>query len=371
MPPDLRIAYFAHTVRSDWNNGNAHFLRGLLHHLGLAGQDVTVFEPDHEWSVDNLRQEPLGEYSLRQVDEIYPDLTIELYRVDQLHERTLWRRTLHGFDLVVLHEWSPPALAHLLLDLRQELRFQLVFHDTHHRASSSPEQIRLFGIDQFDGVLAFGEALRGIYRERFGINQVWTLHEAADVDVFHRLPLKAKQQDIVWIGNWGEGERSDEIRRFLLDPAAALSQYDFSIHGVRYPESGLVALQTAGVSYGGYLPNLDAPEAYAQSRLTVHVPRQQYSGAMAGIPTIRVFEALACGIPLISAPWHDTEELFRPGDFAWASDTAEMVLTMRRLLTDEDAAQQQVARGLETVLQRHTCAHRAQEFLQIAEEVFR
>lgn len=369
MLPELRIAYFAHTVRSDWNNGNAHFLRGLLHHLGVAGQNVTVYEPDHEWSIDNLLQEPVGEHSLSQFLETYPDLNIQLYRPDQVCDRELWRRTLHGYDLVVVHEWNPPELAHLLLELRDQAAFRLVFHDTHHRASSSPEQIRLFGIHRFDGVLAFGEALRTIYRERFGIEQVWTFHEAADTGVFHPFPLTAKQQDVVWVGNWGEGERSDEIRRFLLDPAAAMPQYEYRIHGVRYPETGLAALQAAGVSYGGYLPNLNAPMAYAESRLTVHVPRQQYSGAMQGIPTIRVFEALACGIPLVSAPWQDTEELFRPGDLSWARNTAEMIANIQHLLTHTAAAEEQVARGLETVLQRHTCAHRANEFLQIAEEL--
>lgn len=369
MPPERRIGYFAHTLRSDWNNGNAHFLRGLLHQLGVAGQNVTIFEPDHDWSLDNLREEALGEHSLLQFQETYPDLDIELYRPDQVEDRELWQRTLHGFDIVVVHEWNPPELAHLLLDLRDGLGFRLLFHDTHHRASSSPEQIRRFGIDRFDGVLAFGEALRTIYHERFGINQVWTLHEAADTDVFHPILAAERQQDVIWIGNWGEGERSDEIRRFLLDPAAAMPQFEFRIHGVRYPENGLAALQAAGVSYGGYLPNLDAPETYAASGLTVHVPRQQYSGAMTGIPTIRVFEALACGIPLISAPWQDTEGLFRPGDFLWARDTAEMTRAIHHLLTDTEAAQEQILRGLETVQQRHTCAHRAQEFLHIAEEL--
>ncbi len=369
MQHELRIAYFAHAIRSDWNNGNAHFLRGLLHQLGVAGQSVTIFEPDHEWSIDNLREEPLGVDSLEHFNETYPDLDIELYRPDQVQERELWQRTLHSYDLVVVHEWNPPQLAHLLLELRTNLGFRLLFHDTHHRASSSPEQIQLFGIDRFDGVLAFGEALRTLYRERFGIERVWTLHEAADVEIFRPLTAVEKQQDIVWIGNWGEGERSDEIRRFLLDPAAAMPQYETRIYGVRYPENGLAALQAAGVSYGGYLPNLDAPETYACSRLTVHMPRQQYSGAMTGIPTIRVFEALACGIPLVSAPWSDTEELFRPGDFLWARNTAEMTAAIQHLLTDADAARQQAALGLETVLQRHTCAHRAQELLQIVEDL--
>lgn len=370
MPHELRIAYFAHSFRSDWNNGNAHFLRGLLHHLGKAGQDVTVYEQDTNWSIDNLREEHLGEHSLRQFDETYPDLNVRLYRADQAFELETWHRALSGTDLVVLHEWNPPELAHLLLTLRDELGFHLLFHDTHHRASSSPQQIRLFGIDRFDGVLAFGEALRSIYRDRFGIDRVWTLHEAADVELFRPLPA-VKQQDVVWIGNWGEGERSEEIRRFLLDPAAALPRYEFRIHGVRYPENGLAALQAAGVSYGGYLPNLDAPETYAASRLTVHVPRQQYSGAMTGIPTIRVFEALACGIPLISAPWQDSEDLFHEGDFLWAHDSAEMVRAVEHLLTNPDSARAQANRGLETVLERHTCAHRTQQFLQIAEELFR
>lgn len=369
MPREYRIAYFAHSLRSDWNNGNAHFLRGLLYRLGVAGHSVTIFEPDHEWSFNNLQAEALGAASLERFQETYPDLAIELYRPDQVGEWELWQRTLHSYDVVVVHEWNPPELAHFLLALRKDLGFRLLFHDTHHRASSSPEQIQRFGIDHFDGVLAFGEALRTIYRERFGIERVWTLHEAADVDIFRPITSVEQQQDIVWIGNWGEGERSDEIRRFLLDPVAAMPQYQARIYGVRYPENGLAALRAAGISYGGYLPNLDAPEIYAGSRLTVHVPRQQYSSAMAGIPTIRVFEALACGIPLVSAPWLDTEELFRPGDFLWARNTSEMIGAMQRLLTDADAAREQAARGLDTVLQRHTCAHRAQEFLQIVEDV--
>lgn len=370
MPRELQIAYFAHSLRSDWNNGNAHFLRGLLHHLGKAGQDITVFEQDMDWSIEHLREEHLGDHSLRQFEDTYPDLNVRLYRADQALDLETWHCALGGMDLVVLHEWNPPELAHLLLTLRDELGFQLLFHDTHHRASSSPQQITRFGIDRFDGVLAFGEALRSIYRQRFGIDRVWTLHEAADVEVFRPLPA-TKEQDVVWIGNWGDGERSDEIRQFLLDPAAALPQYEFRIHGVRYPENGVAALQAAGVSYGGYLPNLDAPETYAMSRLTVHVPRQQYAGAMDGIPTIRVFEALACGIPLISAPWKDSENLFHDGDFLWAADTAAMIHGMESLLTDKAEATAQANRGLETVLERHTCAHRAQQFLQIAEELFR
>jgi spore maturation protein CgeB len=368
MPARLRFAYIAHTVRSDWNNGNAHFLRGLMRALIAMQHDVAIFEPETDWSIANLRTESQGERSLRDFTRKYPDLDISTYA--QADDEDWWASALAGRDVVILHEWNPPELAQLLLRLREKLGFILLFHDTHHRASSTPEQMKRFGLAQFDGVLAFGEALRTIYRERFGLTRVWTLHEAADTSVFHPLPGTCKTADAVWIGNWGEGERSEEIRDYYLHPAAALrARAHFKIYGVRYPDDGLQACAESGVQYGGYLSNLDAPSSYAAARLTVHIPRQQYSSAMAGIPTIRVFEALACGIPLISAPWRDCEGLFRPGDFRMVHTSAEMVDAMRLLLSDSVAAEEQAARGLETVLARHTCAHRAQELTSICKEL--
>ena len=230
---EFRIAYFCHSVRSDWNNGNAHFLRGLLRSLGELGHQVTVFEPENGWSIANLANEHVGQHSLIQFTETYPDLRIETYDTELQFEG------LADTDIVIVHEWNPPELVHRLLAFREALGFRLLFHDTHHRASSSPELIRLLAIDRFDGVIAFGEALRKIYRENFGIARVWTLHEAADTAVFYPRIAMQKTDDVVWIGNWGDDERSAEIREFLLQPAAHLHQKRFSIYGVRYPEDGL------------------------------------------------------------------------------------------------------------------------------------
>lgn len=368
MSPKFRIGYFAHTLRSDWNNGNAHFLRGLIRSLRRMNHEVTAFEPEAEWSIDNLLQEQEGSASLGQFLETYSDIDVQTYAVSQTAE--LWRERLRGFDIVILHEWNPPLLATMLLSLREECGYKLLFHDTHHRASSSPEQIALFGLAAFDGILAFGDALRDLYRDRFSLERVWTLHEAADTSVFKPRSDVRHEDQIVWVGNWGEGERAAELRTYLLQPALRLSSLaKTTIYGVRYPGDGLAALEAAGVTYGGYLPNLQAPEVYARAKATVHVPRQQYSRAMKGIPTIRVFEALACGIPLVSAPWEDSEKLFRPGDFEWASSATEMESALRVLLTDVSKAEDQAAHGLETVLARHTCDHRARELTSICEEV--
>jgi len=369
MPRKLRLAYFAHAIRSDWNNGNAHFLRGLLRGLVSLGCLVSIYEPAQGWSIDQLRDEPQGENSISNFHAVYPDLSVIAYDNHAYEDPDYLRRELSGVDVVILHEWNPPALSGKLLEAREELGFRLLFHDTHHRASSSPDQIRAFRTDQFDGVLAFGELLCSIYRDGFGLKHVWTLHEAADITVFRPLPTSEKSTDVVWIGNWGDDERTAEIREFFLNPAARLRNRRFAIHGVRYPDDALKALQDAGVAYRGYLPNLDAPAAYAQAKVTVHIPRQQYSRAMWGIPTIRVFEALACGIPLISAPWNDTERLFRKGDFLFVRDQHEMEQAIEFLLENPAAAQAQALRGWETILARHTCRHRAEQLLDICEEV--
>ena len=116
MSRRFRIAYFAHAVRSDWNNGNAHFLRGLLRSLGQCGHQVEIFEPEDGWSIDNLRHENKGEESLQQFSEIYPDLHVNTYRAEDLSGSAAaehWRKALREAEIVILHEWNPPQLANL------------------------------------------------------------------------------------------------------------------------------------------------------------------------------------------------------------------------------------------------------------------
>lgn len=361
----LRIAYLLHSLRSDWNNGNAHFLRGLLREVTRLGHEVIVLEEPGSWSEANLLGEERGLAAMEAFERTFPELRVVERPGGGLAELEL---ALETMDVVIVHEWNEPEVIAGVLAVRDRVGFKAIFHDTHHRASSTPEQIERMQVARFDGVIAFGESLQTIYRKRFGGERVWVLHEAADTSVFFPRVAEA-QQDVVWIGNWGDDERAAEIREYLLGPASRMREQRFGVWGVRYPEEAIVALREAGVTYHGYLPNLSAPAVYAASRLTVHIPRQQYAAAMGGIPTIRVFEALASGSPLVSAPWEDTEELFRPGDLKFVTNEDQMESAMRELLNDEAAAAAQAARGLETVLARHTCRHRAGELTAICEEV--
>ena len=97
-------------------------------------------------------------------------------------------------------------------------------------------------------------------------------------------------------------------------------------------------MRGAGASYGGWLPNHRVPEVFARFAVTVHVPRRPYVRALPGIPTIRVFEALACGIPLVSAPWNDGEGLFTPDDMLFAADGEQMTRHLRAVLAEPDLA---------------------------------
>ena len=206
-------------------------------------------------------------------------------------------------DVVIVHEWNEPWLvAALGRKRRRGARFTLLFHDTHHRAVSDPEAIRRFDLDGYDGVLAFGETLAEIYRRWGWGRRVFVWHEAADTRLFHPPEGETERQGLVWIGNWGDDERSAELETFLLRPAQAVG-LPLDIYGVRYPDGALQALARHGASYRGWLPNPKAPEVFARHLATVHVPRRFYVDHLPGIPTIRVFEALACGIPLVSAPW--------------------------------------------------------------------
>jgi spore maturation protein CgeB len=174
---------------------------------------------------------------------------------------------------------------------------------------------------------------------------------------------------LVWIGNWGDDERSAELESFLFRPAMTLG-LPLDVYGVRYPEHALATLAAHGVRYRGWLPNAKAPEVFARHLATVHVPRRFYVDLLPGIPTIRVFEALACGVALISAPWDDAEGLFRPGtDYLVARDEAEMARHMRAVRDDPELRASLIASGLATVRARHTCAHRADELLAILDKL--
>ncbi len=359
------VVLFCHSLESDWNHGNAHFLRGVCRALRARGHRVTVYEPRDGWSRTNLLATQ-GEAPLAGFRQVYPDLASRLYDLERLD----LDRALHGADLVLVHEWNPPELVRRLGEHRERRRsYRLLFHDTHHRSVSAPAGLAACDLTGYDGVLAFGAAVRDEYLRRGWADRVWVWHEAADVSVFQPLPAPPAAGDLVWIGNWGDEERTAELHEFFLEPVRALG-LAADAYGVRYPPEALAALRRHGVRYRGWLPNYRVPAELARHRFTVHVPRRPYVERLPGVPTIRVFEALACGAPLLTAPWDDREGLFVAGrDYLMARSGGEMRRLMRAVREDGGLAAELGRHGRAAVLARHTCAHRVEELLAIHAEL--
>jgi spore maturation protein CgeB len=359
----MKCILFYHAFTSCWNNGNAHFLRGIARELQKLGHQVVVYEPADGWSRLNAIRDG-GAQALAEVTRLFSQIDIIQYHLPlDLDE------ALDGADLVLVHEWNRPELiAEIGARRAQGASFTLLFHDTHHRAVTAPEELERFDLDGFDGVLAFGKVLQDIYLKLGWANRAFTWHEAADIDLYHPLPNIKRRQDVVWIGNWGDDERSIELHEYLIEPVSSLS-LGGRVHGVRYPETALEAVAAAGMEYAGWLPAHRVPAALARARLTIHVPRGPYARSLSGIPTIRMFEAMACGIPIISAPWDDVEELFAPGTYLRVRDGEQMKAALSLLLSDIDLAAATADAAYSHVREHHTCHHRALELLHIADGI--
>jgi spore maturation protein CgeB len=359
----MKCVLFYHAFTSCWNNGNAHFLRGIARELQKLGHEVVIYEPADGWSRLNAIRDG-GSKVLCEVTRLFPQIDVRQYDPAlDLDE------ALDCADLVLVHEWNPPELISEIGALRaQGASFTLLFHDTHHRAVTAPDELERFDLDGFDGVLAFGNALRDIYLKLGWANRAFTWHEAADIALYHPLADAEPTDDLIWIGNWGDDERSLELREYLIEPAAALGLTG-RIHGVRYPQPALEAIAAAGMNYDGWLPAHRVPAALARARVTMHVPRGPYARSLPGIPTIRMFEAMACGIPVVSAPWDDVEEIFAPGTYMRVSGGEQMKVALNMLLRDRELAAAIANAGLDDVVRHHTCRHRAVELLQIADSI--
>jgi spore maturation protein CgeB len=228
---------------------------------------------------------------------------------------------------------------------------------------TQPDTIAKLDLSGYDGVLAYGSSLQEIYLKNGWVRRAWVWHEAADTRVFRPVADTQKEYDLAWVGNWGDDERTSELCEFLIKPVRDL-RLKAIVYGVRFPAFALKTLAEAGINYGGWLPNFRVPQVFGRAKVTVHIPRKPYMSALPGIPTIRPFEALACGIPLVSAPWRDSEMLFRAGeDLLFAENGAEMTSSLQALLTRPSLARTIAGNGLQTIRRNHTCGRRVDELL--------
>ena len=121
----MRFVLFYHSLISDWNHGNAHFLRGIVTELLALGHDAEVYEPEDAWSVTQLEAEH-GTAALSAFREAYPDLESHRYALATLDLEA----ALAGADLVIVHEWNDQALIARLGEHRAHAPAAVVFSFT-------------------------------------------------------------------------------------------------------------------------------------------------------------------------------------------------------------------------------------------------
>ncbi|CAN5260141.1 glycosyltransferase [soil metagenome] len=357
----MRFVLLYHSLISDWNHGNAHFLRGLMRALTARGHEAVCLEQEDNWSLRNLER-AVPDAAAR-FHASFPDL--RSVRYPAAGAEAALRVALREADVLIVHEWNEPSLIAAAPRLAREAGARPYFHGTHHRVVLDDGYRRRLALDAYEAILAYSPSLAERHRSA-GAHDVRVFHEAADTTTFgpREVPV---HDDVVFIGNYGDGDRDVEIEDYLFGPRRELPDLRFAVYGVRYPDAVVARMRDGlGVAYRGWLANTDVPGAYSAAKVALHIPRRQYVETLPGTPTIRIFEALASGACLISLPWRDTDRLFRAGtDYMVSHDPREMRESLAWLCSDAGSRDREGYRrnGRATILSRHTCGHRADELL--------
>lgn len=350
----MRVAFFAQSGASETVHGCASALLGILAELRGRGHEAHVYEIDSAL-----------------------DLTA----------------ALEGVQLVVVRAASDAADSTLKPDFIARIgqhhvrsrHYTLLLHDTCDRSMSDPASLAAFDLRHYDGVLASGDAVARLYVERGWVRDAWSWPTAANIRVFyprqsdtprcvqhasvsHAVALD--HGDLVWIGRLGDGaERQRAFHDFFVKPARQLG-VRAAVYGTGYTENMLRTLADAGVAYHGWTPNERVPEVFSRYTVTMFMPRTPYVRSLQGIATTSLFEAMACGIPVVSAGWHDVAGLFAPpAPFLTADSGAEMTARLEAVLARPSLRAELVGRGLREIQARHTCGHRVDALLQIVREI--
>ncbi|MFE1597296.1 CgeB family protein [Methylobacterium sp. ID0610] len=351
----MRLVVFGLTVSSSWGNGHATLWRGLCRALAAAGHHVAFFERDVPYYAENrdLHALPGGDLVL------YPDWTPEV--------EARAARAVRKSDAVIVTSYCPDALAATRLAQSARLR---VFYDldtpvtlARLAAGEAVPYLGPRGLRDFDLVLSYtgGGALDAL-RTRLGAERVLPLYGHVDPDA-HRptRPAPHYASDLSYLGTYA-ADRQAGVERLLVEPARRRPSQRFLIGGAQYPADFPWA---RNIFFVRHLPPAEHPAFFSSSRFTLNVTREAMA-AMGWCPSGRLFEAAACGTPLITDAWEGLDAFFTPGrEIVVAQTTAEAVAALDM---DEGARRALAAAARARTLDEHSSARRAATLIAALEE---
>jgi spore maturation protein CgeB len=347
----MKLVIFGLSVSSSWGNGHATLWRGLIRALAAEGHRVVFYERDVPYYAAHRDLTAVPGAALC----LYPDW-------DEVRGRA--EVDLRDADVALITSYCPDGVAASELVLSSTVRLR-AFYDLDTPVTLARLQqgepvsyLGPRGLADFDLVLSYtgGAALTAL-REQLGARRAVPLYGSVDVAVHQRVPLVPPYRaDLSYLGTYAE-DRQHALFRLFIDPARRLPARRFVMGGAQYPA---VFPWTDNIFFVRHLPPGEHPGFYSSSRLTLNVTRAPMA-EMGYCPPGRLFEAAACGTPVVSDAWEGLEAFFEPGREILVARSTEEAIAAIELPDDELARIGRAAR--DRVLADHTAERRAAELV--------
>ncbi len=351
----MRLAIFGLTVTSSWGNGHATIWRALCSALAKLGHRITFFERDVSYYANHRDLQASGEYD------------VVLYS-EWNEVRSRARAVVAESDCAIVTSYCPDSQAACDVVLSSAVPLK-AFYDldtpvtlNNLRRSGNVDYIPSYGLKPFDLVLSYtgGRALDDL-REMLGARKVAPLYGTVDPRVHTPVPPNPKyHSDLSYLGTYA-ADRQFFLEELFLEPARRSPHDRFLIGGACYPED---FPWQHNVWFVHHVPPGSHPEFYCSSRLTLNITRSAMA-EMGYCPSGRLFEAAACGTPIVTDSWPGLREFFEPGQEILLASSASQVVEALALSPEELRRIGNAAR--ERVLAEHTAEKRCEQLIELLE----
>lgn len=349
----MKLVIFGLSVTSAWGNGHATLWRGLLRALGADGHRVVFFERDTPWYAkhrDFTESEDYDVVLYPSWDAVAPRAVRELADADVGIVTSFCADAREACELVL----GSAHAKHLYYDLDAPVTLEALA-----RGEDVP-YLPAAGLGDFDLVLSYtgGPTLEAL-KTRLGARRAAPLYGSVDLETHGRGERQTSfESDLSYLGTYA-ADRQEGVERLLFSAARSLPEKRFLLGGPMYPPE---CARPANVTWLTHVPPNDHPAFYGSSRMTLNVTR----GAMASMgycPSGRLFEAAACGAPIVTDAWAGLGEFFESGrEIIVANDTSDVLEAMSL----GDSELRAIARrARERVLAEHTAERRARELIAL------
>jgi spore maturation protein CgeB len=350
----MRIVIFGLSVSSSWGNGHATLWRSLIDGLDRAGHRVVFYERDVPYHAAHRDLRALPGHARLRLYQAWTDICGEA------------AVAINDADAAIVTSYCPDAraAAALILDSRARCR---VFYDldtpvTLRRLGSGEEveYLPAAGLGEFDLVLSFtgGRALE-LLRTRLGARRVAPLHGSVDPE--HHRPVAAigpRVAECSYLGAWSD-DRQASLEALFIEPARKRPLHRFILGGSMFPADPTWPPNIARL---GHVAPPEHPSFYASAPLTISATRAPMV-ELGHCPSGRLFEAAACGVPVLSDAWDGIEQFFTPGEEILIARDVEQALAAIDLPRERLARIGRNAR--DRALSAHTARHRAAELITL------